>query len=286
MTAPERESHPAQLTLPFDWQQWYARWEMMQNAYLPCRKERFELICHLAGFPAGAELSILDLGCGPGSLGFYALQHFPNASVLAVDTDPRLIAMGEAVAANQAANVVFVNADTRNPQFWSSFDEMFHLVISATALHWLTVEHLAEVYRRIYSALQPGGWFFNADHIASDDPDTQKTYRTLLNAWQRLNFNHLAAEDWNSYWQDLTEAFTGAGMNFPQVAPDTWEGSDDGLPRSVHFARLNDLGFERAQLHWQYLGEALLAAQKPAWSRQKLFKAYARLDASQREGVT
>ena len=44
----------------------------------------------------------------------------------------------------------------------------FDAVISATALHWLSPEHLAELYRRLASVVCSGGVFLNADHVASD----------------------------------------------------------------------------------------------------------------------
>ena len=96
-----------------DWQQWFDRWERMQNAYLPHRFTRFDLMFRLSNYPTDSKLKILDLGCGPGSLSFAALQHFPRAQVVAVDSDPILLAIGEALRTEYVENVVFLNADFR-----------------------------------------------------------------------------------------------------------------------------------------------------------------------------
>jgi trans-aconitate methyltransferase len=266
-----------------DWQHWFNRWEAMQNAYLPQRATRFNLMFSLPDFPQETELHILDLGCGPGSLSFTALQHFPHAHVVAVDTDPILLTIGEAIGAEIPGDVLFLNADIRDPLWWESYRETFNLVISATALHWLNIDHLTQVYARIYRVLQPGGWFFNADHIASDDPGTQNTYRQLLAAWQTGNFNESHAENWETFWQAIHTTLSQVGLTFTAPVPDTWEGSDDGLTQSQHCQCLQSLGFENIHIHWQYLGEALLGAQKPVWSKSKLLNAYARLDAAQKE---
>ena len=48
-----------------DWPHWFARWEAMQNCYVPHRLYRFDLMLKLAGLPREGEAHILDLGCGP-----------------------------------------------------------------------------------------------------------------------------------------------------------------------------------------------------------------------------
>ena len=69
----------------FDWAHWFARWETMQSAYAAQRSRRFELMLRWPDFPRDAELRILDLGCGPGSLAFQAVKTYPRARILAVE---------------------------------------------------------------------------------------------------------------------------------------------------------------------------------------------------------
>ena len=49
-----------------DWHTWYERWEAMQNCYIPQRRYRFGLLLTLPNLAPEDELSILDLGSGPG----------------------------------------------------------------------------------------------------------------------------------------------------------------------------------------------------------------------------
>lgn len=247
-------------------QNWFERWEAMQSAYLPQRQHRFDFMFQLPGFPRNVRLRILDLGCGPGSVTFCALKHYPNARVVAVDADPVLLAMGGELANSElrlanSQRVEFIRADLRDGDWWEPYVGVFDMVISATALHWLTADHLCETYRRVYRALKPGGWFFNADHIASDDPATQTRYRQLLHGWQQANFD-AGAEDWDGFWQEFEAMFDQPELFVQREELDCWEGSDDGLPKSFHITTLRECGFENVDIHWQDLGESLIGARK------------------------
>ena len=147
------------LELKLDWQRWFERWEQMQNGYIPERRHRFNLMLEFPGFRRNAKIKILDLGCGPGSLSFCALEHFPAARVTAIEADPVLIAIGEKVSERLSQKILFIHYDLCRPDWWQNQSGNFDLVLSATALHWLTAENLARTYQRIFRVLKPGGWF-------------------------------------------------------------------------------------------------------------------------------
>ena len=173
-----------------------ARWEAMQNAYVPHRVSRFELMLDLAAFPQDREARVLDLGCGPGSLSLRVLGRYPHAQVLAVDAEPVLLELGRAAASACVERIRFLQADLREGGWWAEQEGRFDLVVSATALHWLSAEHLTQVYRRIVRALKPGGCFLNSDHFASDHVETRARYRAWLRSWQQAAFHESGAEDW------------------------------------------------------------------------------------------
>ena len=152
----------------------------------------------------------------------------------------------------------------REPAWLQARAGQFDLALSATALHWLGQDHLAALYSRIYAALQPGGWFINADHFASDQPEIQARYQGLRQERQQLALLNAQADDWNGYWRGLGRAVEGAVAEPPDVAERDYEGSDDGYPKAFHFQALHDAGFESIAFLWQDLGDAILAAQKPA----------------------
>src|SRR5260370_18525128 len=78
-------------------QDWIERWDRQQECYLPDREDRFTALIDAVEEGAGRpDPLVLDLGCGPGSLAVRLLGRLPAATVIAVDDDPVLLALGRA----------------------------------------------------------------------------------------------------------------------------------------------------------------------------------------------
>jgi SAM-dependent methyltransferase len=246
-----------------DWRYWFERWQAMQNCYVIERRRRFELMLARSGFAPDDAPAILDLGCGPGALSLLALERFPKAHVVAVDFDALMLEMGRHVAAAYRDRIEFVQADLRDTDWWEAYAEAFDLVVSSTALHWLSAENLARVFRRVFHALRPGGWFFNSDHVASDDAEVQTRNRQQLEERQAEAFRANNADTWRGYWEALERALDRPGLVAERSNPHDWEGTDDGQPERFFRAELRACGFENVELPWRELGEAVVGATKP-----------------------
>jgi SAM-dependent methyltransferase len=243
-----------------DWHHWFARWEAMQNCYIPQRLYRFDLMLRLADLPREDEVHILDLGCGPGSLSFRALRYYPNGRIVAVDFDPIMLEIGHRVASGPPESIQFLEADLREHDWWAPYSETFDLIVSSTALHWLSEESMTHVYEKVYRALKPGGRFFNSDHMASSDPQVQAQYERLLHVNQQSAFHVIGADDWEAFWRELEQAI---GEKVDRKDEELWEGTDSGLTRQFHVGALQGCGFDQVAFHWQDMGEAVIGATKP-----------------------
>ncbi|WP_448222998.1 class I SAM-dependent methyltransferase [Gordonia iterans] len=63
-----------------------------QSAYIAGREQRFTAMLDLLELQLGdAAFTVVDLGCGPGSLANRILDRFAAASVIGVDFDPSLL---------------------------------------------------------------------------------------------------------------------------------------------------------------------------------------------------
>jgi hypothetical protein len=76
---------------------WIDRWDVQQQSFLPDREERFAALIDAVQECSGRpDPLVLDLGCGPGSLAMRVLERLPSATVIGVDADPLLLALGRA----------------------------------------------------------------------------------------------------------------------------------------------------------------------------------------------
>src|SRR5258708_26021825 len=51
-----------------DWQQWMARWDVMQQAYIPEREARFTLMLDVLEIVLPEAFVAVDIACGPAPL--------------------------------------------------------------------------------------------------------------------------------------------------------------------------------------------------------------------------
>ncbi|WP_353387549.1 methyltransferase domain-containing protein [Thermobispora bispora] len=155
-------------------QAWIDRWDRQQEGYMPDREERFAVLIDAVEAGAGRpDPLVIDLGCGPGSLAVRLLQRLPQATVIAVDTDPVLLALGRA-AYGDVPGLIFADLDLRTPG-WSArlgLDRPADAAVSTTALHWLAEPDLRAVYKELATVLRPGGLFLDGDQLSLDEHAT------------------------------------------------------------------------------------------------------------------
>lgn len=128
---------------------------------------------------------VLDLGCGTGTMAVLIRERVPDAVVVGVDGDPKVLAIARKKAARLSPPVQFEEAFADHlPHGDASFDR----VLSSLVLHHLTHEQKLAALREVRRVLVPGGAF----HLADFGPPVGR-YATLLRRFfgggDRLNEN-------------------------------------------------------------------------------------------------
>jgi len=109
--------------------------------------------------------TVVDVGCGTGTLAVMAKQAEPGASVVGVDPDPRALAIGARKAARKGVSVSFQRGFG---------DETAKLVgagsatkaVSSLALHHMPREMALQTIAAMRDALKPGGAIRIVDFVA------------------------------------------------------------------------------------------------------------------------
>ena len=103
---------------------------------------------------------VLDLGCGTGTLTILIKKTHPNAKVVGLDGDPKILNLARAKAARAEVELIFNNGMAFELPYP---DDSFDRVLSSLVFHHLTRNDKARTLQEVFRVLQPGGELHIAD---------------------------------------------------------------------------------------------------------------------------
>jgi SAM-dependent methyltransferase len=248
-------------------QAWIDRWDLQQQVYMPDREERFAALIDAVAAAAGRpDPLVLDLGCGPGSLATRLLDRLPAATVVGLDADSVLLALGRAACADRPG-LRFADQDLRSDGWAAALnlDRPVDAAVSTTALHWLAAGELARMYAELATVLRPGGVLLNGDHLAEDEetaPTLVRLGQALIEAEDHRRFPGGHPETWAGWWTAVLAdpALAGAAADRERrVAGPDHHGSESPRLES-HVTALRSAGFAEVGTLWQRGSNRLLCA--------------------------
>jgi cyclopropane fatty-acyl-phospholipid synthase-like methyltransferase len=180
----------------------------------------------------GVQL-ILDAAAGPGGFLAAALDVFPEAQGVWLDSSPTMRAQATSALDRFGGRVRFGLGDmVTMPEVGNAGD--FDLIVTSRATHHLTVPELTRFHQRCADLLSPTGWFANLDSM-SESPQWRQRLRAV-----RSEYRAAAGRP---------EVTTHP---HPNVAPRT----------SEHVASLTAAGFTEIEIVWRSFVTTLLMARK------------------------
>jgi tRNA (cmo5U34)-methyltransferase len=186
-------------------------------------------------FEKTAPISLIDLGCGTGTVAEGVLDAFPNAHITCLDLAENMITMAQAKLAPHR-NVRYIVGS------FTTFDGEYDAVVSSLALHHLTTDDDKRcLYGRIYDRLRPGGVFYNGDIVLASSDSLQTMYMHQWRAFMRHNISEEAIE---SKWIPAYEAEDHPARLLDQLA---W---------------LTGIGFADVDVLWKYYNFAVYGGTK------------------------
>jgi hypothetical protein len=277
--------------------EWTARWDAMQDAYVPHRREVFALIAGVLAERFPKACRVADLGAGAGTLAETILKAVPGATVLCLDVEPFLLEACRRRLRPFGDRAKVVRCDLRKDDFTTEITEgtepegldlrkegslaelakhaegKYEAVVSSTTTHWFAQERLQTIYRWAASMLAGDGMIMIFDHVPPDDAGLARLALDLAEAERACQFQKTRAFTWHDFWDALDaelESLPGATPGETVAAPrptaarvwGTQDGPEAGHPLAVHEKLLRAAGFRRTAVLWRHLTDALLIAQR------------------------
>jgi trans-aconitate methyltransferase len=228
---------------------WVQRWDAQQERYVADREERFRVVADVVRWAChDRPASVVDLGCGPGSLSSRLVATLPQAQVIGLDADPVLLELA------RQQGVTTARVDLADPSWADAvpFTDPWDAAVSSTALHWLEIDALAQLYRTVAQRLRPGGVFVDADHRAVAGPGSSTAelghfVRTARAERAGVTEN----EEWGAWWEAvLADPALAAHVDARSEVSISHDGNT-GLTVGQQLQMLREAGFAEATTVWQ-----------------------------------
>jgi SAM-dependent methyltransferase len=183
---------------------------------------------------AGLDVThVVDLGSGHGPYLELFLRAFPRARGTWVDSSAAMEEVARERLAPLGERVTFLVADAA--ELAGAGVDPASVVVSSRALHHLSHDSLAALYRATYEVLTPGGFVFNLDHVGAPG-ELEQAYRRVRGRFTGERRKRLAPHR----------------HDYPLATADE------------HAGWMAAAGFEHPDVPWRMLYTALIAARKPA----------------------
>lgn len=158
---------------------------------IPFYNEMIDALVSVIPFSGEKVFSMIDLGCGTGTISQSVKSKFPNVEITCVDIAEKMLE----IAKNKiGGDVNCIQADFNEFEFPQKYD----LIVSSLALHHLeNDDDKLSCYKKIYSALNQNGVFINIDVVLGSDDEIQDVY---MKKWKGFMRKNVSDEEIENKW--------------------------------------------------------------------------------------
>jgi tRNA (cmo5U34)-methyltransferase len=202
---------------------------------IPNYSEMVDILVSVIPFSKERGFSMIDLGCGTGTISKSVSDNFPNAKITCVDIAERMLKISKE---KLCGDVIFIRADFNDFEFSDKYD----LVVSSLALHHLENDaDKSNFYKKIYSAMNVGGVFINIDAVLGSDDFLQGFY---MEKWKEFMSKSVSAEEIENKWLK------------------NYYAEDRPATTVTHLDMLRERGFSCVDVIYKYFNFAVYTARK------------------------
>ena len=203
---------------------------------VPHYQEMISVITSILPFKRTEKVALLDIGTGTGNIAYNLKRSFPASKLLCLDLSPKMIEVAKEKLKG-FKGVEYVVADAASFTLKQKYDA----IVSSLTLHHLETDKEKHAFhRKVFKALNPGGYFINADILIAEDQHVQDV--------------NLAK--WKAF---ILKAST------PAFAKDRYKkylAEDRPAVLFEELSSLREAGFKGVEVYWKYYNFAVYGGQK------------------------
>lgn len=204
---------------------------------IPYYDQMVEAIVKTLPYEYSADIEVIDLGCGTGTVARSVKNTFSHAKLTCLDMSENMLKIAGGKLSD-AQDTTYINSDFYQFDFHNQYDA----VVSSLALHHLeTSEDKKGFYKKIYKGLKAGGVFVNADVVLASTDRLQQRY---MDQWKTFMLGNVTKYEVENNWM-----------------PKYYE-EDRPAPMPEHFKMLEACGFSIVDVVWKYYNFAVYMAVK------------------------
>ncbi len=180
--------------------------------------------------------SALDLGCGDGIITHELLTVDASISATLIDGSGDMLNNAKE-RLRGFKDIHFIKASFQEILEKDILHGNFDFAVSSLAIHHLTMNGKRELFEKIYSHLQPGGYFMNIDVILAPTDTLEQWYMKLWREWMDERKTALGIE--RNVFSDIVRRYKEYDENKPDTLGD-------------QLRALKDTGFEDVDCFYKY----------------------------------
>jgi tRNA (cmo5U34)-methyltransferase len=176
----------------------YYDYDNLIRKLIPHYEDMHSITVDAFTFDANQEVSFLDLGIGTGQTALSILKKFPKAKIHGIDLSSNMIEQGKERLHSYESNVRFEEINMADFQPTQSYDGC----VGVLSIHHLNEQEKPKLFKKIYSALKPGGIFVIGDIVKFD---TEQETMEKEGEWRKFLIARLGSEEGDFWFQNYQE---------------------------------------------------------------------------------
>ena len=222
------------------------------RAAIPLAQEQIGVMMSILRSRKRPVKRFFDLGCGDGILAATVLGEYPAAQGVLVDFSMPMLKQARQQLKDYDDQLVYETLDYGDPAWAKQMRAYapFDVAVSGYSIHHQPDARKREVYREIFSLLEPGGWFINIEHVSSA---------------AQLNIDLF--EDHYAAARFAMEQREGGTRTLAEIADEYKNRPDKAAnilaPVELQCAWLREIGYEEVDCYFRIYELTVFAGRKP-----------------------